>query len=328
MKDAVGIGALNLDLIYQVSSLSLGDRAFKPGAETFGTSRQLSELIPKLGQRGELRGCSGGGSAANTIYALARMGFATGFVGVVGEDEGADIILKGMKGVDLQRVRRQGESGVCLSLIAEEDRALMVCPNANDRLVINEHDIEYVNRFRLVHMSSLVADEGLRQQVKAAKRLSDQTILSFAPGELYARRGRKALRSLLERSDVLFVNEREVWHLTGKKDELEAVEELHEEGVSTVACTLGGKGSLVMTEQGLIKVPAIKAEVVDKTGGGDVYAAGFLAGMLLEWKPRDCACFGAKVAAKSIGGVGRSAYPEERDVQDHLREMKGRRKEC
>jgi len=89
MKPIIGFGALNLDLIFEVEdlkSISLKGPRLDPGKEDFGSDEEFESLLDQLKRYGTLKSRSGGGSAANTIVALARMGFPTKLIGKVGED--------------------------------------------------------------------------------------------------------------------------------------------------------------------------------------------------------------------------------------------------
>jgi sugar/nucleoside kinase (ribokinase family) len=89
MKPIIGFGALNLDLIFEVEdlkSLSLKGLRPGPGKEGFGSDEEFESLLEQLKRYGTLKSKSGDGSAANTIVALARMGFPTKLIGKVGED--------------------------------------------------------------------------------------------------------------------------------------------------------------------------------------------------------------------------------------------------
>ena len=87
MRDALGVGALNLDLIYQVDSLEMAGMKFRPGGEVVADGTRFQAVLQELRAKGRLLGRSGGGSAANAISAMARMGIGTGFIGTVGKDE-------------------------------------------------------------------------------------------------------------------------------------------------------------------------------------------------------------------------------------------------
>ena len=95
MLDIIGIGALNLDLMYEVDGLAAlrkGGWPLHAGRETSLPPEEFQQLLQELREKGTLRFRSGGGSAANTCFALAKMGFGTGFVGRVGADEEGALI--------------------------------------------------------------------------------------------------------------------------------------------------------------------------------------------------------------------------------------------
>lgn len=309
MTDVLGVGALNVDMLFEVESLEIGGVRFVPGGELVAQEGRFDVVLRELGDKGRLLGRSGGGSAANCIFALMRMGFASAFLGTVGEDREGDILLRGMEGVDLGHVRRSGHTGRCVSLLADGERSLLVLPNANDMLRVAEEDLALANACKVVHLSSFAGRAALEQQIVLADRLVDDVILSFDPGERYARRGMEEMLPLLRRTDVLFITEREMAWLTGMGAK-EGGRRLLDQGPDIVVCKLGSEGSMVITKEDWYRIDPVPVTVVDKTGAGDVYAAGFLVGIMKSWSLRRCGAFASLAAARSITGLGREAYPD------------------
>lgn len=312
MGDVVGIGALNLDLFYEVDELeSFGLKGGRE--ETEGDA--FAELKGKLEESGRLVAKSAGGSAANTIYALSRLGFETAFVGRVGVDPEGEEVLKGMEGVDLSQVKRGGQTGLCLVVLDHRrDRALLVKPNANDLFCFEDVDMDFVSRFKFLHMSSFVADRALRAQLEVVRRLPARVRLSFDPGELYARRGLGAIKGLVERAWVIFVTEDELQMMT-KKGPREGAREVLSLGPEWVVVKRGKRGAIALGPKKVLKLePEEEAEVVDNTGAGDVFNAGVLAGVLMGRPMEECLRFGHYLAAKSLRGYGRSCYPQREDL--------------
>jgi sugar/nucleoside kinase (ribokinase family) len=91
-------------------------------------------------------------------------------------------------------------------------------------------------------------------------------------------------------------------------------------GPEILVCKRGERGSRVFTRKTDFEVKAVPVEVVDNTGAGDVYDAGFLAGMFLGQSLEACARFAARVAAKSITAYGRECYPTREDLDRFLKE--------
>lgn len=318
--DVVGVGALNVDLLYEVPSLRVGGLELAAGSKTYGNEAMFRQLLEDLERSGRLRGRSGGGSAANTAYALARLGYQAAFLGVVGKDEEGRFILGSMAGVDVSHVKRYKRSGKCISLLADGDRSLVVLPNANDMFSFTEEDIELLNASKFVHLGSFAADSALASQKMLVGYLDENVYLSFAPGELYARRGIDQLRPLLERTRILFLNQREMGLLTGQGP-VEGARALLELGPHIVACTKGAEGSVIVTRNSELAVPAKRTVVTDVTGAGDVYAAGFLAGYLDGATLEACGEIASAAAALSVTAYGRDGYPDERFLRRFAQEL-------
>ena len=307
--DIVGVGSLNKDLIYEVESLDIAGRTFVPGGSVIGTPVEFRSVLETVEREGHLLQKSGGGSAANAVFAMSRMGFSTGFIGTVGNDPDGEFLIRSMGRVDCSHVKRTNSTGMCVSLIAEQDRSLMVLPNANSDLVITEEDVEYANDAVIVHLSSFAAESALREQTRLVRSLADDVTVSFDPGEVYANKGLNAIHPIIERTSVMFVNEREVRAITGQKG-VAGVADLLSMGPTTVVLKMGEAGSTVFSGGANHFIPAKRVKVIDKTGAGDVYASGFLAGMIRGWNAEDCGEFATLAAAGSIASAGREGYPE------------------
>lgn len=324
MKDVIGIGALNLDLMYEVEDLGALRKEGWPlhaGRETSLPPEEFRKLLEALDRTGTLRSRSGGGSAANTIVALAGMGFTTGFVGRVGADEEGAFLLKEMEGVDLAQVKAGGKSGICLVVLDHRrDRALLVQPYANDDLGFEDFDLPFLSDSHYLHLSAFVGDGPFDAQRRLMEVLPPEVRVSLDPGDLYAQRGREAILPLIERAAILFVTASEIRTLTGKKDYKAGCREIASLGPEVVVCKRGEEGAYCFSKEGEADFrPHEETAVVDNTGAGDVFDAGFLAGVLLGRPVDRCLAFAHQVAAKSLGGYGRGHYPDA----DDLKGMKG-----
>ena len=329
-RDVIGFGALNVDLIYDVPTegFSLLEREaeahgrgqppkLEPGGERFGHPEAFVPTFNLLDRIGRRRSRSGGGSAANTILALSRMGFDVGYVGKVGRDEYGTFLIESLEGVNTEGIVQGDRSGVCLILLDEEgERSNLVFPNANDTLTYDEVLPSYLQDAQFLHVTSFVGERPFDAQIKAARNLPPEIRLSFDPGELYARRGLAPLLPILKNTYVLFATDREIRLMTDRPYR-EGVRQLLDLGPHLVVCKLGAKGSYVVSADTPRsadeewEIPAQQTKVVDKTGAGDVYAAGFLAGLLRKHPIAQCTHLATEAAALSIGGYGRAQYPDK-----------------
>jgi len=323
--DVIGFGALNLDVIYSVPSVE--EAGLSPGSEVMGDEGSMDRLCARLEELGgPPASVSAGGSAANTVHALHRMGLPTGYVGAVGEDEAADRLSSGLgDGIYMGLVRR-GRSGMTVIAVGPDgDRSIVVFPNANDDLSPADVDHLLLARARVVHLSAFAGDLPLGAQLEAVRRLPRDVTVTMDPGALYALRGVGQVGQLLERVDVLMPGEGELLMLTGAPDRRSAVDALMDMGVGTVMCKLGTRGIYTYWRDGEYHLEAQPVKVTgDSVGAGDVADAGFLAGMLAGLGPVDCTMLAHMSAVESLAGHGREAYPGREFLGSFLAEARAR----
>jgi ribokinase len=335
-RQVIGLGALNWDLIYELPdfgvlrdldiSMVIGEeihlesdmldplldllgRHGKKRAESGGG--QAANTIYALGRHGKKRAESGGGQAANTIYALTRMGFRTMLMGKVGRDEWGDLILKGLSGIDIKNIIREGRSGICISILTPDgERSMIAFPNVNDTLELKDIDITAFDDCHFIHLTSFAGPCPLKAQIELVKGLRQGPLISFDPGNLYAEAGLDAISPILKRTYCLFSTDNELERITGLHHQRAAIQML-DLGVQMVICKQGSKGAYLLDRQRRLDFPAMEVEVKDVTGAGDCFAAGFLAGLIMGEDPEVCGFLGTYAAASCITGYGRESYPNE-----------------
>ena len=296
----VGMGAMNMDHLYRVEAiLREGEAPVKEYRE------------------------SPGGSAANTIYALGRLGISTGFIGSVGNDGYGQTLVADLSGTGVDTghiaVKKGQPSGQVMALVDRTGhRALYVLPGANSHLSMDDIHRDYVNHAGYLHFSAFVGDEQLSMQRELTAPLPPEVRLSFAPGALYAARGWDQVAPIVSRSHILFANRDEIRQLTGTGLP-EAARCCLEAGCHMVVVTAGGAGEVcTIYQEGKEHrvAPALNAaQVKDSTGAGDAFAAGFLYCLLQEGSTEECARLGEVMAVLSLRGLGaRSSLPSETEL--------------
>ena len=311
--EVVGLGALNIDNIYQV------ERILEDG-----------ETVVK-----ESASCPGG-SAANTIYGLAKLGMSTGFIGAVGDDAEGKSLLQDFQnvGVDTRqtKVKHKAKTGSALCLSDELGRrSIYVLPGANNWLNMNDMDFDYINQAKLLHVSSFVNDTQFKVLLELVDKMASSTKVSFSPGALYASKGLEALKPILARTDVLFINRSEMRQLTD--DEVTSGAELClKQGCKVVVVTMG-KGVLyksieavcyIMSEENeyLVEAAQPDAQSLDTTGAGDAFATGFLYGLLNGKNLEECGHLGDVVAQFSVAKIGaRQGLPTLNELAQRYRQL-------
>ncbi len=298
MVDVIGFGALNFDRLFKVDKLAEGDTEVN--------------IIDQTGVPG--------GSAANTVHGLGKLGVSCGFVGATGKDYEGERLLEDFEkvGVDTSRIAvfEEERTGIVLGFVDKDgERALYVSPGANMGITDEMINLEYFKSSKIVHMSSFVGDEQFDIQSDVIDSLVGKVKISLCPGALYVNRGLENIRSMLESSDIAFLNKVELESLTGK-DYQSGSRELLDLGCGQVAVTLGSKGSYIADADAFCMVPAEPKKAVDTTGAGDSFAAGFLYGVLLGKTPEECGRIGNIVASKCIESIGaRTSLPTAEELQ-------------
>jgi ribokinase len=304
--DFIGFGALNFDRLFKVEALASGDEEI---------AITDSSEAP-------------GGSAANTIYALGRLGSKCGYFGALGKDSDGEAVLKSFSdaGIDTSGIKKRenARTGRVIGIVDPQgERALYIAPGANSTLLEDDLDMSYIAQAKMLHLTSFVEDEQLELQKQVVDKLgsSGNVTISFAPGSLYAKKGLEAISSIIDRSHVLFLNEEEARILTGKKYE-EAARDFLSLGCKTVAVTLREKGCYIADKTEKMHVPSVEAKVVDTTGAGDAFCAGFLFGLSEGRTLRECGLIGNWVASQCISEIGaRSGLPDRVSLEKGMQNI-------
>jgi ribokinase len=295
--DIIGFGALNYDRLYVVDKI--------PAA---GEEIVIKKIVEESG-----------GSAANTIVGLSRLELKTGFIGIVGFDDEARLIMNAFETnkVDTSNisVTSSGRTGSVVGFVDKNgERSLSVYPGVNNSLEISDINIGYAKRAKFIHLSSFVSSKQLNEQIQLIRTLKKERPeikISFSPGMIYARKGMEKLYPIIKETYVLFLAENEVRLLTGLKlaqtgRPLEKAGKIFlNKGVKLLVITLGTKGCYV-TDGKTSKFIASHQpkKVVDTTGAGDAFAAGFLFGLLSNKNFSICGEYGNRMASECITKYG------------------------
>jgi ribokinase len=297
--DMIGFGALNVDKLFKVERLA------KAEEESF--IEDYAETC--------------GGSAANTAIGLARLGCKVGFIGKVGADKEGDLLLKDFlaEGIDTAGTIRtdQGTSGSVMGFVDKKGaRALYINSGVNDTITLNEVNARYASRAQFLHLTSFVGETSFQTQKSLLDAIPANVRVSFDPGALYARKGYAAVEPILRKTYVFMPNAIELELLTGKLDYCKAADLMVGQGVKIVAVKLGEKGCYVTDGRGRHLIDALEVKVVDTTGAGDAFCAGFLYGLVNKKSLEECGRLGNFVASRCIMQMGaREGLPFAKDLE-------------
>ncbi|WP_410643898.1 carbohydrate kinase family protein [Amycolatopsis sp. lyj-346] len=249
------------------------------------------------------------GTAAGTALTLAKLGAAVRTAGAIGTDPIGDLLLAMLTryGIDTSLVVRREDvqtSASVLPIRPDGSRPAFHVPGAN--LTYGPDDIAQAEVAQATHLHlgapELMGGENAAKILSPARAAGVVTSADLlAPGDP----GILAwIAPALPHLDYLLPNEQQVLGLTGAETLEDGARALLGQGVGCVAVTREARGALVITADEVIAVPAFAVDVVDTTGCGDAFSAGFLRGIGLDRSPREAAVLGSAAAALVAQGLG------------------------
>jgi len=268
------------------------------------------------------------GSAAGTAVGLAKLGLSVATVGAVGNDTLGDVLIRALNGFGVDTsyvVRKSGvqTSASILPIRANGDRPALHAIGANAVYSIDDVPWPLIERAAHLHLGGNDSMRGLRRDGAAQilRRARDggattsMDILSEGSPKLLS-----ILKPCLPFVDWFMPNADQACRLTETPTPEQAAIQLLLFCVGGVVLTMGRDGSLLTTARGRVRLAAHDIEVVDTSGCGDAYCAGFIRALILGWPPADCMKLGNAAAALVAQGLGSDAAIL--DLDDALRFMR------
>ena len=266
-----------------------------------------------------------GGCATNTGLILKKLGGEVAIVGKVGNDNLGKFILNKLEeeGIETEGIKitdKTNTSGTAVLVHSDGERSFIHSVGANAEFTIEDIDFEYLKNFQILHIGGALLMpkfDGLpmAETFKKAKEYGLITCLDTVWDE----KGRwiKLLEPSFPYVDYFLPSIEEAKMITGKNEPEEIAEFLLSKGVKNVCLKMGENGSFIMNSKEKHKFPALKINVVDTTGAGDGYVAGFIAGLIRDFSFEKCGLLanltGAKITTAMGATTGISSYEELKD---------------
>jgi sugar/nucleoside kinase (ribokinase family) len=311
----VTLGHAIVDVLAPSSDELVAGFGLQKGTMTLIDDVAAEKIYGSLGPATEVSG----GSAANTAACLASFGVPVSFIGKVRDDSLGRVFSHDIRaaGVTFSVPAALGDgpgTGRCLIMVTPDAEKTMstnlgigayLAPADVDEAVIGAARVLYLEGYTV---GAGLIDAAMAQAVAAARAAGTRVALSLSD-PIWVELHQRQLDGLLDAVDLLFANEQEACRMAGL-DDAEAAAVALSRRVSTVAVTRGARGSVVASGNGVISVPAVDvARVIDTTGAGDSYAAGFLYGVIGDMGLERCAQLGALAAAEVVSHLG--ARPQQ-----------------
>ncbi|MBP1818557.1 carbohydrate kinase family protein [Mycobacterium sp. OAE908] len=249
------------------------------------------------------------GTAAGTALTFGKLGATVRTAGAIGADPPGDLLLSllGRAGIDTGMVVRKADVPTSMSVLPirpNGERPALHLLGANLAYTLDDVDWEAIAAADHLHLggTEMLGPDFAARILKHAKENGVTTSVDLiAPGGMGTF---DLIAPAMEYTDYLLPNEDQVLGFTGAADLAEGSQKLLDAGAGLLAITCGADGALIVSADGAQEVPAFAVDVVDTTGCGDAFSAGFVYGMGLGRSPRDAAVLGNAVAALVAQGLG------------------------
>jgi sugar/nucleoside kinase (ribokinase family) len=256
-----------------------------------------------------------GGCAINTATALAKLGLPVEVIGKIGSDPFGDFVLNALKerGIGSRGIKRDNQAGTSATMVMvspDGERRFVHYIGANAKLRLEDVDMAMVEAGGILHIAGALVMPGIDGQPTATllQRARQAGVTTFLD-TVWDDTGRwmELLGPCLPYIDYFVPSLPEGQALTGLDDPEAIARNLIQRGVGTVGLKMGVDGCLVLASDGQsVRLPAYQVEVVDATGAGDAFAAGFIAGIWQGWSLEKTARLANAVGALCVTGVGAS----------------------
>ena len=312
--DVLALGNAIVDVLSHVDDAVIDGLPVNKGGMTLIGAVDAQDLYGTLGPGVE---CSGG-SAANTVVGAAMLGVRTAFVGRVRDDQLGHVFTHDIRAAGVQFDTAPAtdgpETAVCMVMVTPDAHRTM-CTHLGASIELGPDDVDeaLVRNSAVLYLEGYLWDppgarEAMRRAIRIAKDEGRAVALSLSDPFAVDRHRADFLDLVDNDVDILFANEHELTSLYGIDDLDTAFNEVMPL-VKVAACTRGEHGAVIVGDGETHVIPAEPAvQVVDTTGAGDLFAAGFLAGWTQGRNLHDCGRMGAVAAAEVISHLG--ARPE------------------
>lgn len=308
--DLVAVGNAIVDILGQVNDLFIEEQGMRKGAMNLIDAKRASDLYHIMPASIE----SSGGSASNTIAGFASFGGTSGFIGKVADDQLGKIFTHDLTslGVTYNTKPLASDLPTAMSFIMitpDGERTMNTYLGATTQLFESDIDEELIRSADITYLEGYLFDS---YQTRTAFEISSTIAhnsdgkVAFTLSDLFCVENfKEQFKDLMkDHIDILFGNEQEMMSLF-ETDSLETALAAAKPYCDVIAITRGKEGSIILNGGSAIDVPVAPVnKVIDTTGAGDLYAAGFLYGVSKKKPLAECGRLGALAAAEVISHIG------------------------
>ena len=302
----LGIGNAIVDVLCKVSEEFLKENSLTKSTMKLVDEKEFKKLLLSL----KIEETISGGSVANSIVGLSQLGNEVGFIGKVSDDELGQKYEDGLNKEKVKYLYKKKEeripTGSCLILITPDSERTM-CTFLGTAGKIDDDDVHEkdIKNAEMVFLEGYLWDEGKpRKAFDKAIIHSKKVAMSLSDLFCVERHRTNFLKLVKNQLDIIFANEQEILSLINAKSFEEAVS-FSKEIKKNVIITRGEKGAVSIKENEIVEIKAqSNLSIKDLTGAGDLFAAGYLHGVINNFKIKECLTKGTELSSKIIQKIG------------------------
>ena len=303
----LGIGNAIVDVICKVDDSFIDkNNLTKSTMKLFFDEKEFKDLLTNL----KIEKTVSGGSVANSIVGLAQLGNKVGFIGKVSDDDFGNKYEQGLEKENVEyfysKKKEELPTGTCLILVTPDSERTM-CTFLGTAGKINENDVssEAIKKSELIFLEGYLWDEG--EPKKAFdKAINNANKVAMSLSDLFCVDRHKAhfLNLVKNKLDITFANEQEIMSLIEAKNFNDVID-FSKQLNKLIVVTRGEKGSVAINGEEIFECDIKKnLKIVDLTGAGDLFAAGFLHGYINGLSVKECLEQGTELSSKVIQQIG------------------------
>jgi len=303
----LGIGNAIVDVICKVDDSFIEENNLtKSTMKLFFDENEFKQLLINL----KIEKTVSGGSVANSIVGLSQLGNQVGFIGKISNDNFGDKYEEGLKKENVEyfysKKKEELPTGTCLILVTPDSERTM-CTFLGTAGKINENDVssDAIKRCEIIFLEGYLWDEGEpKKAFEKAINNANKVAMSLSDQFCVDRHKPHFLNLVQNKLDITFANEQEISSLIGAK-KFDEVINFSKQLKKLVVVTRGEKGAVAIKGEEVFESGIKKnLEIVDLTGAGDLFAAGFLHGYVNKLLIKECLEKGTEMSSKVIQQIG------------------------
>ncbi len=302
----LGLGNALVDVLIQLDNDQIINKlGFPKGSMQLISVNEIPEITDFT--KSFSSAMASGGSAANTIHGLSRLGTPCGYIGKVGKDELGGFYARDFKNAGVRPILYESNTvtGRAYTLITpDSERTFATYLGAAVEMDASELREDIFSHYNLLHIEGYLVQnvQLIERALKIAKAKGIQVSLDLASFNVVESHHEFLSRIIPEYVDILFANEDESKAYT-QKAPIEALSEMAKQ-VRIAVVKVGSEGSWIRSGKDIVKIDIAPVKALDTTGAGDQYAAGFLHGYINSLSFEQCGRLGSLLAVKVIGNYG------------------------